>query len=135
MRFEFSLALLHKREGSFCVIFVILKTQGNRHGDIGNYQPKRSAWVPVSRNKSVSEAFHLILKATAAHEFTHNRGRWYLLVTDGQEESDELQQPVALCILRVTGDRFLSHACEALRLHRRGTRLHHQLRHQVSYGR
>ena len=39
---------------------------------------------------------HLKVEAAATYELTHNRGGRYLLVADGQEESEELQQSVSL---------------------------------------
>ena len=48
----------------------------------------------------------LILEAGAADELTHDGGGRYLLVGDGQEEVDELQQAVGLGVLRaVSGHR------------------------------
>lgn len=43
---------------------------------------------------------HLVFKGAAANELAHNRGGWNLLVADGDEEAQELQQAVSLGILR-----------------------------------
>ena len=39
-----------------------------------------------------------VFETGTSHELTHNRRGWYLLVADGQEEVDELQQAVRLSV-------------------------------------
>ena len=48
----------------------------------------------------------LVLEAAAADKLAHDAGGRYLLVADGEEVVDELQQPVGLAVLRtVLGNR------------------------------
>ena len=42
----------------------------------------------------------LVLEAAAADELAHDGGWWNLLVADGQEVMDELQQAVGFCVFR-----------------------------------
>lgn len=42
---------------------------------------------------------HSILKAAAAYELTHDAGGWDLLVADGNEIAQELEQAMGLGIL------------------------------------
>ena len=59
--------------------------------------PNGKSKVMVAENAAVA---FLVLEAGAADELAHDGGGRYLLVGDGQEEVDELQQAVGLGVLR-----------------------------------